>query len=118
MSGLIHKFTDISDSTNLVESLRPFVGKRIKNYTPPRKSIVQNFNNLIESLHNEDFDKIEEYRNNLKMGVQKYNFIDDVLMFYPKNKNLAAKMLNKFYFWLYFIFLLLVGAFLLYMGFL
>ena len=36
----------------------------------------------------------------------------------PKNKNLAAKMLNKFYFWLYFIFLLLVGAFLLYMGFL
>ena len=36
----------------------------------------------------------------------------------PKNKNLAAKMLNKAYFWSYFIFLLLMGGFLLYMSFL
>lgn len=79
-----------AEGKTLVEILRPHIGKNVKSYSPPTKAVIQNFSGLLNALEEEDAIKVEEFANKLKMGAAKFKFLDNVIMFYPKQKTTVA----------------------------
>lgn len=85
----------VSPELSVLTAVRENTAARINPYEAPKSKQVNIFQNLFESLHNEDIGSLNKQLKRLDMNCRKFKSVDNILVIFPKFK----KDVHVTFFW-------------------